>query len=616
MDGTYEEITYNRLDRATFRDRQGRITTSTYNALRQLVAQTDPLNRTLRYEWCRCGQMRTLIDAMGRATQWKRDLQGRVFAKVYADGSQYTYDYEKASSRLKRRTDAKGQFTDYQWTADDQITRISYPNAEIATSALTYTYDPIFERMTSAIAGPEPYYYTYHQITNGSAPGTGRLAKREGRYPDETLTYSYDSRGLLTQRTIAGLAETWTYDAAKRILTNGTPAGPFTHSYDGATRHLASRTYPNGILSTYTYFGHPDSHRLQRIRHTKASHILAQFDYTYFPSGNIQTWRQQVGDGMPPVSQTYAYDGSDQIISVVDTTGTTEAFSYDKSGNITNTSLSGDATFRTYDPVNNMVSTTAASGLSDLIWDGANRLSILNNIIGHESLTYDANFRFREISKASDNNDPRRTIRISYDKFEIISIFDSTASTPNEHIFGGGSLAISGTSQTFSVHDHLASIRGSLGTNEQFLSYSIRGTSESSRYWSRGFTSHLQLNLNGDQLIIAPFRSYLCSQGRWLSRDLLDENSAFAGNRFIYAKNNPLNVIDPTGLDAPGCDRVGEYSLFQSECARRACAIHDKCFVDNVCTEESWKHPISQIRCTLKCNLPVVGRMALCLADI
>ena len=111
-DGTFSQDTYYRLDPVLLRDRAGRQTLLQYDAMRQLSQRTDPLNRVTRYEWCSCGDLKSVTDPMGRTTAWNKDVQGRVSSKQFADGSQITYSYENSTSRLQRIVDERRQVTD------------------------------------------------------------------------------------------------------------------------------------------------------------------------------------------------------------------------------------------------------------------------------------------------------------------------------------------------------------------------------------------------------------------------------------------------------------------------------------------------------------------------
>ena len=61
-----------------FRDREGRWTRYFHDALRWPILELDPLGQFTQYEWCRCGDIRKLIDGEGNITHWMRDVQGRV----------------------------------------------------------------------------------------------------------------------------------------------------------------------------------------------------------------------------------------------------------------------------------------------------------------------------------------------------------------------------------------------------------------------------------------------------------------------------------------------------------------------------------------------------------
>lgn len=74
-DATTVQSTYDKLDLSASKDRAGRITRYTNNALRQVSRVVDPLGRTTLYNWCRCGALQDLTDPMGRVTHWDYDTQ-------------------------------------------------------------------------------------------------------------------------------------------------------------------------------------------------------------------------------------------------------------------------------------------------------------------------------------------------------------------------------------------------------------------------------------------------------------------------------------------------------------------------------------------------------------
>src|SRR5262249_4973611 len=82
-DSTFEQITYDRLDPVVMQDRAGRQTLLEHSPLRQLTKRTDPLNRVTLFQWCSCGDIKSLTDPMGRTTTWHKDVQNRLISKQY-----------------------------------------------------------------------------------------------------------------------------------------------------------------------------------------------------------------------------------------------------------------------------------------------------------------------------------------------------------------------------------------------------------------------------------------------------------------------------------------------------------------------------------------------------
>jgi RHS repeat-associated protein len=169
-DGTTEEASYDRLHLSSQKDRLGRVSSFLYNSLRQLVSTTDPAGRQVKYEWCRCGDLKSLIDAMGRLTFWKHDVQGRVSYKQYPDGSRETFGYDPSNSRLISVTDAKGQVKSFDYNLDNTVASVSYQNAQKPTPGVSYAYDPIYGRLTSMTDGVGTTSYAYHDFLDLQPP--------------------------------------------------------------------------------------------------------------------------------------------------------------------------------------------------------------------------------------------------------------------------------------------------------------------------------------------------------------------------------------------------------------------------------------------------------------
>jgi RHS repeat-associated protein len=363
-DGTYEDTTYDRLDAVGRRDRLGRWTRLTVDALQRVLATRDPLGRTVTQQWCTCGALDTLVDAKGQRTSWQRDVQARVVQEVRADGVTTTsYAYEPASGRLHTLTDPKGQVTTYTYFADDAMASLSWSNAAVPTPPVSFTYEVGYPRTATMVDGTGTTSYTY---AAAGTLGAGKIATVDGPLDDDTIVYAYDELGRVSSRTINGVGVDLTYDALGRVSGETNVLGTFTYGYDAVSARLASVSYPNGQTSNYSYLPTAQDHRLQTIHHKyPTGATLSKFDYTYDAVGNILTWRQQA-DSDPPVEWTYGYDAADQLTRAIKrATGTPAtilsryAYRYDPAGNRLSEQIDDTVTSATYDSLNRLVTQSA-----------------------------------------------------------------------------------------------------------------------------------------------------------------------------------------------------------------------------------------------------------------
>jgi YD repeat-containing protein len=223
-DNTFEQFQYTdnvtgamTLDLTGSRDRRGLWTYRHYNANRQMDSITDPLNRITQYGWCTCGALTSITDAKNQVTTFNRDLQSRVYQKVFANGTSINYLYEGqtaangagATSRLQSFTDAKNQRTNYTYYNDDKVKQVSYTNTagqqlSPPTPTVTFTYDPNYNRVATMADGTGTTTYAYKPITGGVSLGAGLLQSVDGPLVNDTITYTYDELGRELSHAING----------------------------------------------------------------------------------------------------------------------------------------------------------------------------------------------------------------------------------------------------------------------------------------------------------------------------------------------------------------------------------------------------------------------------
>jgi RHS repeat-associated protein len=560
-DSTFEQFTFNRLDIATVQDRAGRQTLFEFDNFQQMKKKTDPLGRVTLFDWCRCGQIKSLTDPMGRITSWLTDVQGRVTAKQYGDGSQIQYLYENASSRLKEMIDEKQQVTHFTYNRDDTLKTVAYANATVPTPGVSYTYDPNYHRPTSMTDGTGTTLYSYNPITTTPTLGANQLASVDGPLPNDTITYAYDELGRRVSTAINGVASVMIYDASGRVVGETNALGNFTHAYDGASERLLTNAFPNGLTVERGYAGNLEDQELQRITHKVGATPISEFLYGHDTlADRITTWSQQVGATSSSL-HTFGHDAANQLLSdSVTNSGNlinTFAYTYDPLGNRLTEQVGASNYTATYNALNQLSTTTAPGASRTNEWDAEDRLVAVNAGNQRTEFSYDGVSRMVTIRQLTNG------VQASFRRFvwcddEICEERDG-AGAVTKRFFEQGAKLESGPNagKYFYTRDHLGSIRELTdGSGNVRARYDYDPFGRSTRLTGDvegdfGFTGLFRASETG--LAIARFRAYDPELGRWLSRDPLKDAEEREGpNLYAYVGDNPVNAVDPLGLLCDG----------------------------------------------------------------
>ncbi len=368
-DGTYEQTVYDRLDAAQHRDRLGRWTKTFYDGLRRRVAVREAIGRTTHYQWCNCGSLDKIIDANGKATNWVRDLQGRVTSEIRPDGATWSYTYEGATSRLHARTDPRGQVTTYTYYRDNLLGQIDYSNTVVPTATVALTYDNTYKRVSSMVDGVGTTSYVYYPATAAGGLGAGKVQSISGPFANSTVSYAYDELGRVTSHGLSTFSTAATYDALGRSTAIASPMGSFLTTYINATSRPLATTFPNGQSTTYSYADNLGDQSLQQIKHQTIGGVtLSQFEYGYDTVGNLKTWLQQLGTE-PAKTYSFAYDKGDQLATAVQRNASTQqilknfGYAYDAAGNRTMEAYDAIAVTSGYNNRNQLTQQTGGARL-------------------------------------------------------------------------------------------------------------------------------------------------------------------------------------------------------------------------------------------------------------
>ncbi|PYI90598.1 MAG: hypothetical protein DME97_16815 [Verrucomicrobia bacterium] len=360
-DTTFEQFQYAdnvtgamTLDLTGSRDRRGLWTYRHYDGNQHMDSIKDPENRTTQYIWCTCGSLTGIKDPKDQTTTFYRDIQSRIYQKVFQDGTTIDYLYEGqtlpntvgATSRLTSSTDAKSQRTNYLYFADDTLKEVSYTTAggqslNPPTSTVSYTYDPNYNRVSTMTDGTGPTTYGYNPITVPPTLGAGQLASVDGPLTDDTVTFGYDELGRTTNRSINGTANSSTVGFDSLGRTNGevNNLGTSDYTYVGVTNRPQTLHYPNGQTSNYSYYPNSGDKQLQTLQNLRPNlSNLSKFDYVYDKEHMITQWTKQ-SDAAAAQPLYLQYDGADQLVDWKNSTaplrfgGYDHALTYDQAGN-------------------------------------------------------------------------------------------------------------------------------------------------------------------------------------------------------------------------------------------------------------------------------------------
>lgn len=218
------------------------------NRVKQEIGGTSPSTQVTQYGRDGNGNITTITDALSRVTVQEFDALDRLKAvkdPFNGTSNPTTYAYNRQGV-LTQVTDPTGLSTTYTVNGHGEVLVQASPD----TGNTTFSYDPAGNMETKLDARNVLATYTHDAL--------GRVTQVS--YPDETVTYVYDSCtqgvGRLCSLTDKTGTTTWTYDFWGRVATRSQAVSGLTqtiaYTYN-AVGQLASITYPSGRIVTYGY---------------------------------------------------------------------------------------------------------------------------------------------------------------------------------------------------------------------------------------------------------------------------------------------------------------------------------------------------------------------------
>jgi len=334
-DGTSIAYTYSNLDLVRIVDRMGYTNSYGYNSIRQKITETNALGNATFYNYCDCGALSEIIDALNNVTQFVHDNQGNLIQTIYPDG--YTINNTYNSIRqLVCRSDSGGNVIARTYNNQGLLVTVSNTIGLVAAN----TYD-INDRLTNSVDVNNVSINTAYDVL-------GRILTRS--YPDngvEKFGYTLNVSGPTSYTNQIGNVVLYAYDPANR-KTNGVYVGVTANkfAFNGAGDLL---TLTDGKSQTTTW-GYDQYGRVTNKLDALGTNI---FIYQYDPDNRLTSrWSaakgttvyryDAVGDltnvdysgGTNYTSSIYlSYDKLNRLTNMVDAVGTT-AYGYDVAGQL------------------------------------------------------------------------------------------------------------------------------------------------------------------------------------------------------------------------------------------------------------------------------------------
>jgi RHS repeat-associated protein len=550
--------------------------TFSYDANDNVVSAKDPNNNTTAFAY----------DALNRLTQ-KTEPQGSALTR-------YAYD---SLGRLASVTDPRNLVTSYANNWLDLPTTVTSPDTRVTMN----TYDAAGNVLTSRDARGQTTTYLYDDLNR----------RVKATHADGSIfTFVYDQgangKGRLTSLTDTTGTTSWTYDAFGHVLQKKQVAGAVTlttgWAYDAATGRLTSATYPSGYKALYSYDAgaRVTAIGLQPPGGTAAG-FIDQIAYSAF--GPVVSWRQAASnkyyrrsfdrDGRisnitfsTGLVLTYAYDAGSRISSITESGRPAKTFSYDRNDRLTAYyfgessigyayDLSGNRTdnngqFHTIEASSNRLTamtatvdrparqltydavggTTNDGGSLTLAYDARNRL--MRTTVGALATSHSVNGLGQRVAK----NGPAGQVEYFYDLSGRLLGSYGAAAAVREEIVWLGDLPV-GTIQGGAAYsiapDHLGAPRQIVNSANGQVWYwdhhpfgetrsitAAAGFRHELRFPGQVYDSETGLHNNG-------FRDYWPFIGRYIESDPI--GIAGGVGTYTYAGNDPVNAIDPLGLD-------------------------------------------------------------------
>jgi RHS repeat-associated protein len=507
-----------------------------YDVLSRVTATTNGDGQLTQYFYDPIGRLTNVVDSAGKPVFFGYDENGNRVRIIDPNGHTWTNVVDELN-RVKEQDDPQGHKTFFSYDPVGNLTNKITANGD----SISYGYDALNRLTTIGYPTGPPVMFGYDSVgnrtnmTDGAGVTTWRfdLLNRLTSITDpygQTIANGYDQNGNRANLTYPGnKVVQYGFDALNRMtaLTNWL-GGIVSYAYD-SRGSLVGSTNANG---TTVAMGYDNADRLVTLANIRAdASIIASYALTLDAVGNHTqaTHTQPLFPILPNQTNTYSYDADNRLLTI-DSQTVTHNGNGDLTGIGTNSFV--------FDFEDRLLQCTLTNGTGTFTYDGiGNRLARTVNVVGRRFVLDRMGALTQVLIETDTNNAPLAYYIYGLGLAERISA-DGKVATYHYNIQGS----------TVAITDS----GGNITDSYAYDSFGVLANSDGDSPQPFRYLGRYGIVDDSTGLLYARARYFNPQLGRFITKDPVTgkDSDGQSLNRYIYALNNPLRFVDPTGLSA------------------------------------------------------------------